>query len=205
MFRKDKYLKEDKDYIIKFIREHPFATFITREEKLLATHIPVLIEGETQLLLYGHIADSSEQMKYLKDDMEALLIFHGPQSYVSSSWYHDDNISTWDYSAVHVNVRLNLQSQEELVACLKKLVFHFEKDQKNPHLFHDLPHELINDHLEKIRGFWMKPEKIQGIAKFHQGFDKEDIHSVCTHLEKTNDQEKAAVSDNIKKENDINY
>ena len=205
MFRKEKYLKEDKDYHIKFIKQHPFATFITREVELLATHIPVLIQDESQLLLYGHIADSSEQMKYLKDDMEALLIFHGPQSYVSASWYKENNISTWDYSAVHINASLKLQSRQELVESLKKLVYHFEKDEKDPHLFHDLPDEMVEDHLEKIRGFWIKPQKIQGIAKFHQGFEQEDLHRVCTHLEKANDQEKEVVSQNIKNENDENY
>lgn len=201
MFQPSKYQKKDRKYIFDFIRAHPFATFVIKGKELLATHIPILVEGDVKnFTLYGHIAEANEQYKYLQDGLEALLVFHGAQGYVSSSWYKEVNISTWDYSAVHVNVKLKIQSTEELVQSLKNLVGHFEKDQKDPIFYEDLPKEMIEDHLPLITGFWCEPIKMQAIAKLHQGFDKDDIHSITQHLESREDSLSSELSKNIKKE-----
>lgn len=206
MFRQKKYLKNDPDYIYDFIDHHPFATFVLQGEEILATHIPVLLEGTPEkFTLYGHIAEANEQYKFLKDGVEALLIFHGAHGYVSSSWYKDVNISTWDYSAVHVNVRLRLQSREELEDSLRHLIKRFEKDQKCPVYYEDLPQKMIEDHLPLIMGFWCEPVKIQAIAKLHQGFDKDDVHSVSRNLEERKDPLSPTLSRNIKKEHGTDY
>lgn len=201
MFQPEKYKKKDRQFILNFIKTHPFATFVIQGNELLATHIPILIEGDAEnFTLYGHIAEANEQYSYLKDGLEGLLIFHGAQGYVSSSWYKQINISTWDYSAVHVNVRLQIQSRKELVQSLKNLVGHFEKEQKNPIYYDDLPKEMVEDHLPMITGFWCEPIKIQAIAKLHQGFEKDDIHSVTRHLEKSQKPLSSELSENIKRE-----
>ncbi|SDK90594.1 negative transcriptional regulator, PaiB family [Salinimicrobium catena] len=201
MFQPDKYKKKDRQYIFDFIKAHPFATFVIKGKELLATHIPILIKGDPhKFMLYGHIAQANEQYPHLEDGLEGILIFHGAQAYVSSSWYKEVNISTWDYSAVHVNVKLKLQSREELVQSLKELVWHFEKEQKDPIYYEDLPQEMIDDHLPLITGFWCEPIKVQAIAKLHQGFEKDDIQSVTRHLEERGDALSSELSKNIKKE-----
>ncbi|WP_423818049.1 FMN-binding negative transcriptional regulator [Salinimicrobium sp. TIG7-5_MAKvit] len=201
MFRQKKYLKKDPQYVFDFIDQHPFATFVLQGEDLLATHIPILIEGTPEKFrLYGHIAEANEQYKFLKDGLDALFIFHGAQGYVSSSWYKDINISTWDYSAVHVNVKLKLQSREELETNLQNLIQRFEDDQRDPIYYKDLPRDMIEDHLPLITGFWCEPIKVQAIAKLHQGFEKDDVHSVCRHLEERQDLQSSQLSKNIKKE-----
>lgn len=203
MFRQKKYLKNDPQYIFDFIDQHPFATFVLQGEDLLATHIPVLIEGTPEnFRLYAHIAEANEQFKLLKDGLDALLIFHGAQAYVSSSWYKEVNISTWDYSAVHVNVKLKIQSEAELEESLEKLIKRFEQDQKCPIFYRDLPREMIEDHLPLIRGFWCEPVKVQAIAKLHQGFDKEDVQSVTRHLE---ERKEFKLSENLKQEHGTNH
>ena len=203
MFRQEKYLKKDPYFIFEFIKQHPFATFIIKGESLLATHIPVLLKGDaSDFVLYGHIAQANEQYKHLQDGMEALVIFNGAHSYVSSSWYKEMNISTWDYSAVHVNVTIKVQSREELEESLQNLVRHFEKEQKEPIYYEDYPKEMVQDHLPLIRGFWCEPKKIQAIAKLHQGFDRDDVHSVTQHLEGKKDPLALELSKRIRKEHD---
>lgn len=203
MFRNKKYLKEDAQYIFNFIEAHPFATFVFKTSELLATHIPVLIEGTPEKFkLYAHIAQASEQYQYLKDGLDALLIFQGAHAYISSSWYREADISTWDYSAVHVNVKIRLQSQDELRRSLSQLVAHFEKHQENPLYYEQIPKKMIEDHLPLITGFWAEPTKIQAIAKLHQGFEAQDVHSVCQHLEKEKNPLANELSKNIKKEYD---
>lgn len=201
MYQPKKYQKKDRNYIFNFIQKHPFATFIINGNRLLATHIPVLTKGDfNKFRLYGHIANHNEQFNYLCDGLEALLIFQGPHAYVSSSWYREKNISTWDYSAVHVNVRLKLQSPEELEESLQNLVAHFEKEQQDPLYYKNIPDGIINDHLPQITGFWCEPEKIEAIAKLHQGFEKEDITRITNKLEEQQNCLAKALSFDLKKE-----
>ena len=183
MYQPKKFKKKDPAYIFKFIQEHPFATFVLQGEQLLATHIPVLVEGSAEdFRLYGHIANHNEQFQHLKDGAEALLIFKGPDGYVSSSWYREKDISTWDYSAVHVNVKLKLQSRKELEDSLDHLIAHFEKRQENPLFYKELPRQMVEDHLPLITGFWCEPMRIQAIAKLHQNYGEKDVQSVVEHL-----------------------
>ena len=188
MYQPKKFKKQDPAYIFKFIQAHPFATFVLQGKQLLATHIPVLVKGSPEdFTLYGHIANHNEQFGYLKDGAEALLIFKGPDGYVSSSWYQEKDISTWDYSAVHVNVKLKIQSRKELEDSLDDLIAHFEKSQKDPLYYKELPRQMVEDHLPLITGFWCEPVKIQAIAKLHQNYGKKDVQSVVEHLKARED------------------
>jgi len=201
MYQPKNYIKDDPEFIFKFIQNHPFATMVSKLKNFVATHVPVLTEGDAQnFKLYAHIANHNEQLKALQDGAEVLLIFSGAQGYVSSSWYAEKDISTWDYSAVHVNARIKLQTPQELESSLKKLVNTFENRQKSPLFYHEIPQQMLLDHLPLITGFWAEPFKIQGIAKLHQGYKKEDVKSSIHHLEKGDAQQKLLARE-IKKEN----
>ncbi|MFC6858070.1 FMN-binding negative transcriptional regulator [Zunongwangia atlantica] len=203
MYQPKKYIKDDPEFIFQFIQKHPFATMVSKLDNFIATHVPVLIEGNAEnFRLYAHIANHNEQLETLKDDAEVLLIFSGAQGYVSSSWYAEKDISTWDYSAVHINAHIKLQTKEELESSLKKLVNTFENRQNSPLFYDEIPEQMLLDHLPLITGFWAKPFKIQGIAKLHQGYKKEDIASSIDHLEKGDSQQKSLAKD-IKEENNL--
>ncbi len=78
MYQPKKYKKQDPDYISKFIEKHPFATVVLKGERMLATHIPVLIDKTSKdFKLYAHIANFNEMLPFLKDGVEVLLIFQG--------------------------------------------------------------------------------------------------------------------------------
>lgn len=202
MYQPKRYLKKDPGYILRFIQSHPFATFVLQGERLLGTHIPVLTEGEPgNFRLFSHIANHNEQVRYLKDGAEALLIFQGAHAYVSSSWYAEKDISTWDYSAVHVNVRIKLQSSEELEDSLEKLVEYFEKQQEKPLYYRDIPEQMLKEHLPLITGFWCEPFKIEAVAKLHQGTGREDVAAVTAKLRSGNSVE-AEVANQIEREQD---
>lgn len=202
MYQKDSYIKDDPEQLFRFISNHPFATFVLNGDRLLATHIPVLTEGDSKKFrLFGHISrEYNEQINYLEDNREALLIFHGPQGYVSSSWYKKKYISTWDYSAVHINVKINIQSDKELEESLQKLVNHFEGEQENPLFYDDIPEDLIQAYMPGITGFWAEPFKVEAVAKFHQGYRAEDVESTIKHLEKKGDPAARQLAEEIRKE-----
>lgn len=204
MYQPKKYKKSDPEYFFSFIKEHPFATMVVQGKRLLATHIPVLAEGDpVNFKLYSHIANFNEMLPLLKDGAEVLLIFQGANGYVSSSWYEEKDISTWDYSAVHVNAKIKLQTKAELETSLDKLVYRFEKDQEKPLFYSDLPKKMLEDHLPLITGFWCDPFKIEGVAKLHQSYKKEDIVSTIQHLELDKCPMSKQLSQDISKENKL--
>lgn len=188
MYQPKRFQKEKDDYQLKFIKNHPFATLIVKENEFLATHIPILIEEKTdKKILYGHIANHNKMKEVLKDGTEVLLIFQGAHGYISSSWYTNKDISTWDYSAVHVKATIKIQIPEELETSLRKLIKKFEQPMENPLLYDDIPQEIIDENFKQITGFWLYPTKIEAIAKYHQGFSKKDVHHIIQKLKGKND------------------
>lgn len=88
------------------------------------------MEGLSQNVnFFGHIANHSTMLDFLKDGIEVLLTFKGVQGYVFFRLIK--NINTWDYSAVYVQAHLKMQTPSELEEILKQLVYRFEKDQEN--------------------------------------------------------------------------
>ena len=204
MYLPKKYQKTNSSYIFDFINHHPFASFVSQGNRLLATHLPVLTEGTAEnFRLFTHMANHNEQLQFVKDGSEALLIFQGAHGYISSSWYREKNISTWDYSAVHVNVRIRLQTENELEASLEQLVHHFEKDQKAPLLYHDIPKPMLLEHLPLITGFWCEITHLDAIAKLHQGYPEEDVVSVLEHLAAQDDPAAQELKNDIRKEHGL--
>ena len=206
MYQPKKYRKTDPKYIFKFIQEHPLATIVLQGNRMMATHVPMLTEGEAlDFRLFSHIANHNELIHFLRNGIEVLLIFQGAHGYVSSSWYDEKDISTWDYSAVHINALVALQSPAELEKSLEKLVNHFEQSQDNPLFYKDISRSMIEEHLPLITGFWCQPYKIEAVAKLHQGFDRKDVDSVTQHLEQLNQPLSSALSQTIRKEHGTNH
>jgi len=165
---------------------------------LLATHIPILVKGTPDnFQLYSHIANHNEMHSFLKEDTKVLLIFQGAHGYVSSSLYQEKDISTWDYSAVHISATLQKQNLSELKTSLATLVNHFESKEEQPLTFQSLPKQMVEDHLPLITGFWLQPYQIKAIAKHHQGAKTQDVKNVVKHLKKVGNH---PLAEDLKKE-----
>ncbi len=78
----------------------------------LATPLPLLVaegwSGAAPPRLIGHFARSNPQVERLRHDPRALLLFMGPNAYVSPSWMSDrTQAPTWNYACaqVHATIR----------------------------------------------------------------------------------------------------
>ena len=63
--------------------------------------------------LLAHVARMNEQWHDVSSGQRVLAIVHGPQAYVSPSWYaakaeHGRVVPTWNYSAVHLSGTVEL-------------------------------------------------------------------------------------------------
>jgi len=110
------YENKDLSEIKKFLQENSFGILINVVDgKPWGTHIPMELEtnAEGGDVLVGHIAKANPQWKHFDNNKEVLCIFNGPHAYVSSSWYKEEEVPTWNYIAVHVYGKLELLSDEE--------------------------------------------------------------------------------------------
>ena len=185
MYQPEKYTRNDRSFIFRFIQAHPFAILVLSGDRLLATHIPVLTEGDADdFILFGHVANHNPIQSRIEEGTKALLIFQGPDTYISSSWYEEVDVSTWNYSAVHVNGRMEVQDRDALEDSLKQLVRRFESGEESPVLYDDIPRDMLSEQLDRITGFIVHPEIFRGVHKWSQDKSDRERNTILIELEK---------------------
>jgi len=94
------------------VREHPLGLLISSSPQgLMATPLPLLLDrsGDSASLL-GHFARTNPQVDAVRSHPEALIVFMGPESYISPSWFTDRaQAPTWNFATVHFSVRVELR------------------------------------------------------------------------------------------------
>lgn len=183
------YFKEkDKEVLLQFLNEHPFA-FLTGSNlagKQVATQIPILIEErDGNLYLQGHIMRKTDHHKAFIENPQALAVFTGPHTYVSASWYTNmQSGSTWNYMSVHARGNISFLPDEGLIALMKKLTLQFEGgNTSSPTIFDNLPDEYTKKMLMGIVGFEIKVEELENVFKLSQNRDKQSYENIIARLD----------------------
>jgi transcriptional regulator len=183
------YFKEkDKKVLLDFIEENPFA-FLTGSYlrgSQVATQIPILIEERKgDLFLQGHIMRNTDHHKAFNENPNALIVFSGPNTYVSASWYSNPQIgSTWNYMSVHISGKISYMSEDELIEFMKKLTLKFEKgNTESKTIYDNLPNEFLKKMMPAIIGFEIKAEKIENVFKLSQNRDEKSYLNIISKLE----------------------
>lgn len=166
------------------------ATLVTFDESgLLASHVPLLLnpdEGPNGTL-YGHLAKANPQWKTL-GTREALVIFQGPDAYISPSFYaakaeHGKVVPTWNYLAVHVYGRAQVFTDpQRLLRVVSDLTDKHEARRPAPWAVSDAPDDYIQKMLNGIVGFAIPIERLEGKRKLNQNRSAEDITGVSKGL-----------------------
>lgn len=63
----------------------------------------------------GHMAYGNPQWRTFETCEDVLVMFQGPHSYISSSWYENEEVPTWNYQAVHIYGKASILDKEELI------------------------------------------------------------------------------------------
>jgi transcriptional regulator len=177
------YKQENKDILLKYMREFPFGILVTAEEnKPWATHIPFVIEEEdNSIVLYTHIAAMNPQNKQLLNS-KVLCIFREPHAYISPSLYnHSKNVPTWNYIAVHAygNVEL-IEGKNELILLQEKMINMLEPSYMEQ--FKNLDEKYLDGLLKGITGFKIVIDELYGKEKLSQNKTDEEIERIGKKL-----------------------
>lgn len=173
------------------MRAHPLATLATMTEKgLFATHLPLVLhadEGEFGTLR-GHISKANLQGRSTNSDVDALVIFAGPQHYISPNWYpskHDDpgTVPTWNYAVVHAYAPITfIEDAAWLHTHLESLTTIHEAASAKPWKMTDAPADYIAGQAKGILGIELPVLSIEGKWKVSQNRSKVDRTGVADGL-----------------------
>jgi len=173
-----------------FMEQFSFASLITQNEgKLIGSHIPFVLDREAGAhgRLRGHVAVGNPQLAHLKSGSEALVMFQGPHSYISPSWYAaQENVPTWNYTAVHAYGRPKILDRDGLILLLKDLVHQNERHFEQPWDF-DPQAPWIDKMLPQIAAFEIPIERLEGKFKLNQNRALADRRRVVEVLSASND------------------
>lgn len=158
------------DALRALMRDYPFATVITAGAAgVAANHLPLELAGDR---LHGHVARVNELAK--ADGVEVLVIFQGPDAYVSPNWYpskHETGreVPTWNYAVVHVHGRLRVvEDKAWLRTLLERLTERHEAGQVSPWRVDDAPADHVEKMLGAIVGLDIAIDRIEGKFKLSQ-------------------------------------
>jgi len=203
------YFKEkDKQTILDFMEEYPFA-FMTGSKlngEQVATQIPILIEErDGELYLQGHIMRNTDHHKAFIENPKALMVFTGFNTYVSASWYSNPQIgSTWNYMSVHVNGNVDFMSNEGLIQFMKKLTLKFENgNTQSQTIFDNLSDEYLSEMLPAIVGFELKAERIENVFKLSQNRDEKSYLNIISKLEELGGTSSYIAQEMIKRKSEL--
>ena len=179
------------DVMHELMRARPLATLVTLSTGgLEANHIPIHLDDAPAPFgtLRGHVARANPMWLDLATDVEALAIFHGPDSYITPSWYATKKetgrvVPTWNYAVVHACGTLRVIDDAAWVrAQLEALTAHNEAGLAQPWAVSDAPHEYTEKLLEAIVGFEIAITRLSGKWKVSQNQPKQNQASVIEGL-----------------------
>lgn len=183
------YFKEkDRQVILQFLEDHPFAfltgSFLSGQQA--ATQVPLLFEErEGELYVQGHIMRNTDHHKAFQENPNALVVFTGPSTYVSASWYSNPQMgSTWNYMSVHMAGTLRFMTADELVQFMKKFTLKFEGgNTESPTIYDNLSADYVDKMMQAIVGFEIKAEKLDNVFKLSQNRDEKSFDNILLKLD----------------------
>ncbi|WP_258127561.1 FMN-binding negative transcriptional regulator [Achromobacter anxifer] len=173
-----------------FIRAHPLGVLMTSGEGgLMANHIPCLLYPDgPHGVLRLHMARANPQLAELASGRECLIVFHGPQAYVTPSWYPSKAethkvVPTWNFVAVHVWGTPVIQDDPAwLRAQLDALTHSQEKARALAWRVEDAPEDFIAAQMRAIVGIEIAISRIEGKWKVSQNRTVVDRRGVAEGL-----------------------
>lgn len=188
MYIPNHYKENDIQEIKRFMMQHQFVTVVSTDNgKPLATHVPINItEDEESIYISGHFAKSNTQWKTIEQADQILVIFQGPHSYISATWYEEEDVPTWNYQSVHVYGRGKILTEQALKHDLSLLLDKYEKHRSNGMTWGNMS-EKTRKQIQGIVGFQIKVLEINAAYKLSQKRSDQDKSNIIEALESSED------------------
>jgi transcriptional regulator len=174
------------------IRDYPLGLLISADgDDLMANAVPFLLlpaNGHNGTL-QTHMARANPQWQHLSEGAKALVVFQGPQAYVTPSWYaakkeHGKVVPTWNYALVQVRGSATIHDDPDwLQAQITALTKAHEGNRTEPWAVSHAPERYIEMQKRAIVGIEIAIEDIRGKWKVSQNRSDADRAGVAEGCE----------------------
>jgi transcriptional regulator len=191
MYQLQHFREDDPAVQHALVRAHPLGLLVTLGDKgLEANLIPFVIDpsaGERGMLL-GHLARPNPQWRGFDPGVDVLVVFQGPEGYITPSWYATKAesgkvVPTWNYVVVQVHGRMRvtedpvwLRSQIESLTRLQ------EGNRAQPWQVSDAPAGYVEAQIRGIVGLEIEISRIEGKWKVSQNRPPADRPGIVAGL-----------------------
>lgn len=190
MYTPPAFREDDPAELRIIMRQARLSTLVTATaDGLVATPLPFFLD-ETEGpygTLYGHLAKANPQWKETPIG-EALVIFAGPDAYITPSWYaakaeHGKVVPTWNYAAVHAYGPAEFFDEPaRLHAAVSRLTAIHEGARAKPWAVTDAPDAFVAAQLKGIVGVRIPIARLEGKRKMSQNRPESDRVGVVAGL-----------------------
>lgn len=185
------FREEDAETLRALIRAHPLGTLVTHGDGgLQASPLPFLLDANK---LRAHMARANPHWKLLAANAECLVIFQGPDAYVTPDWYPSKAVThkvvpTWNYAAVHVRGTIRVVDDPDWLAQqIADLTATHEAARPAPWRPADAPEDFIAAQMRAVVGLEIVITQIDGKWKMSQNKDAVDRDGVIRGMRDTTD------------------
>ena len=183
--------ERDVNVLHALIRSHPLGAWVTNGPAgLIANHLPFLlrVDGDTATLV-GHVARANPVWQSFSTSEPSLVMFQGPEAYVSPSWYpgkhaHGKAVPTWNYAVVHARgMPRAIEDGDWLLQHVTQLSDTHEATQILPWKVADAPADYIDKMRRAIVGIEIPIATLMGKWKISRNRPIADQYGVVAGLQ----------------------
>jgi transcriptional regulator len=182
MFLPDHFRVEDVAEMHALMRARPFAALVsTTQAGLYGTHLPTVLKEEGAFgAIECHLSRANPHWKDLAEGGEAMMIFQGPDGYITPNWYATKAatgkaVPTWNYAIVHAYGRPAVMKEKDwLLRHVTELSDQQERSEAHPWKVSDAPASYVDVMLRGIIGFRFEITRLEGKWKMSQNRESQD-------------------------------
>lgn len=201
MYQPQHFREDDPAVQHALIRAHPLGLLVTKGAAgLEANHVPFVLDPPAGLL-QGHLARPNPQWQGFDTEIEALVVFQGPEAYITPTWYAvkaetGKVVPTWNYAVVQVRGRLRvIEDRDWLRAQIEALTRSQEDRRKNSWQVADAPAAYVEAQIGGIVGIEIAITRIEGKWKVSQNRPERDRAGVVAGLHGEGDEAAGAMAE----------
>jgi transcriptional regulator len=190
MFLPDHFRVEDVAEMHALMRARPFAALVSNTPAgLYGTHLPTVLKEEGAFgTIECHLSRANPHWKDLAEGGEAMMIFEGPDGYITPNWYATKAatgkaVPTWNYAIVHAYGRPEVMKEKDwMLRHVTELSDQQERTEAHPWKVSDAPEKYVDVMLRGIVGFRFEITRLEGKWKMSQNREPQDRFGVIDGL-----------------------
>ena len=187
MYQPPHFREDDLAAQHRLIKAHPLGLLVTAEAGgPVANLVPfILQENDGKGRLLCHVARANPQWKAVRDGAPVLVVFQGPQAYVTPGWYETKRetgkvVPTWNYAIVQARGSARaIEDRDWLRWQVGLLTGVHEAPRPEPWAVEDAPDTYVDAQLRGIVGIEIELSSIEGKVKASQNRPAADIAGVA--------------------------